>query len=50
MYEHIFSIDVIISQTIIVIGNSNANFMTLIVFSLPPMIERSEMNKKSGVF
>jgi len=32
MYEHIFSIDVIISQTIIVIGNSNANFMTLIVF------------------
>ncbi|WP_218062459.1 hypothetical protein, partial [Enterobacter kobei] len=29
---HIYSIDVIISQTIAVIGNEFANFMTLIVF------------------
>jgi len=32
MYEHIYPIDVIISQTISVIGNFIANFMTLIVF------------------
>ncbi|PRW40474.1 putative membrane protein [Enterobacter roggenkampii] len=32
MKEHIFSIDVIISQTIAVIGNDFANFMSLIVF------------------
>jgi len=32
MQEHIYSIDVIISQTISVIGNFRANFMSLIAF------------------
>ncbi|PRW21603.1 hypothetical protein CSC03_3804 [Enterobacter hormaechei] len=32
MYEHIYPIDVIISQTIAVIDRKHANFMTLIVF------------------
>ncbi|RCG83714.1 hypothetical protein CSB66_4607 [Enterobacter hormaechei] len=32
MYEHIYPIDVIISQTIAVIDRKLSNFMTLIVF------------------
>jgi len=40
MQEHIYSIDVIISQTISVIGNFITNFMTLIAFLFHNYVNR----------
>ncbi|EGK57962.1 hypothetical protein [Enterobacter hormaechei] len=50
MYEHIYPIDVIISQTIAVIGSKLANFMTLIVFLFITRNEAGAQELKTGHF
>jgi len=50
MYEHIYPIDVIISQTIAVIGSKIANFMTLIVFLFITRNESGAQELKTGHF